>query len=154
MTTTQKGAILYFPKTLVDAPLISRVIRQFDVEVNILQASITQAEDGRMFALFRGTLPAIEQSLQFLRDEQIRVILPPRNLLWDEELCVHCGACVGQCFAGALSLDDAFRLQLDDGRCRACELCVAACSYGALEPLSAATNGNGNGQDHGKGTAL
>ena len=142
----QQGAILYFPKALIDAPLVSRVIRLFDVEVNILQASITQAEDGRMFAVFRGSEQQITGALNYLKEQQIRVVLPARNIVWNEEACVHCGACVGQCFSAALALDaESFRLRLDDSQCRACELCVVACSYGALESLTTAFNGNGKG---------
>ena len=51
---TQKSAILNFPKSLLDRPVVSQVIRKYEVEVNILQASITPEEDGRMFAIFRG----------------------------------------------------------------------------------------------------
>lgn len=141
----QQGALLHFPQTLVGVPLVSEVVRNYDVEVNILQASITQTEAGRMFALFQGEAQAVEGALQFLRDHQIRVVLSPRNVLWDEDKCVDCGACVGQCFRGALSLDpQSYRLQIDHEKCRACELCVPACSYGAIEALGNTTNGNGD----------
>ena len=138
----QQGALLHFPKACVGTPFVSEIVRKYDVEVNILQATITQAEAGRMFALFCGEQQAVEEALQFLRDQQIRVVLSPRHLLWDEEKCVDCGGCVGQCFSGALSLDPvSHRLQIDHEKCRACELCVPACSYGAIESLGKSING-------------
>ena len=99
----QKSAFLKFPKGLVNEPVISRVIREFDVEVNILQASITPEEDGNMFAFFSGERVAVSGALNFLKGKDVRVNLPARNLLWDEELCVHCSACVGQCPSSAFS---------------------------------------------------
>jgi len=133
----QKSAFLKFPKRLVNEPVISRVIRGFDVEVNILQASITPEEDGNMFAFFSGERGAVSGALGYLKERDVRVILPARNLLWDEDLCVHCGACVGQCPSSAFSIaEDTRAVSFDPERCIACELCVPACSYGAVEPIS------------------
>lgn len=132
-----ENAFLRFPKGLVNEPVISRVIRDFDVEVNILQASITPEEDGHMFAIFGGERGAVNSALDFLREREVRVVLPARNLVWDEELCVHCGACVGQCPSSAFSLhEQTLEVVFDAGRCIACELCIPACSYGAVEPIS------------------
>ncbi|MFO8073201.1 MAG: 4Fe-4S binding protein [Polyangia bacterium] len=60
----------------------------------------------------------------------------------DEELCVHCGACVGQCRSGALTVEGRERrVGFHPERCVACELCVPACSYGALELLGERAGG-------------
>ena len=68
----------------------------------------------------------------------MRVILPARNLVWDEEACVHCGACIGQCTSSAFSIEDDRRtVSFDAERCIACELCIPACSYGAVESIGA-----------------
>lgn len=133
----QKSAFLKFPKGLVNEPVISRVIRGFDVEVNILQASITPEEDGNLFAFFSGERKAVSGALNFLKERDVRVILPARHLVWDEDLCIHCSACVGQCPSSAFSIDERSReVSFDAERCIACELCVPACSYGAVEPIS------------------
>jgi ferredoxin len=133
----RKSAFLKFPKGLVNEPVISRVIREFDVEVNILQASITPEEDGNMFAFFSGERSAVSGAFNFLKGRDVRVNLPARNLVWDEELCVHCGSCVGQCPSSAFSIGtDSREVSFDAERCIACELCVPACSYGAVEPIS------------------
>ncbi len=132
----QKSVILNFPRTLVDKPVISRVIRDFDVEVNILQAYITPDEEGRMFTLFKGDGPAVNGALDYLRKNDVRTILPVKNLVWDDELCVHCGACVGQCLSGAFTQDPVtMKTVHDPGKCVACELCILSCWYGAIESI-------------------
>lgn len=134
----QRSVILGFPPSRVDKPVISSVIRRFDVEVNILQAHVTPEEAGRMFTIFRGSRAQVSKALDYLRENEVQTILPARNLVWDEALCVHCGACVGQCLSSAFSVDSATRRIVYDGdRCIACELCIPACAYGAIEPIGA-----------------
>jgi ferredoxin len=133
----QKSAILNFPKSLLDRPIISRLIKDFDVEVNILQASITPEEDGRMFVIFRGLGKDVDKALSYLKENGIRVFLPVKNLVWDEERCVHCTACVGQCPSSAFTVEpETQRVVYDAKACIACELCIPACSYGAVKSIS------------------
>ncbi len=132
----QKSVILNFPRTKVDKPVISSVIRGFDVEVNILQAHVTPEEGGRMFTIFKGERLQVDGALDFLRQNDVQTILPVKNLVWNEELCVHCGACVGQCLSSAFNTDASSRRTLFDAeKCLACELCIPACSYGAVESI-------------------
>ena len=141
---THTSAFLKFPKSLVNEPVISGVIRDFDVEVNILQASITPEHDGQMFAFFSGERVAIDRAFHRLEQRHVRVILPAQSLVWDEELCVHCGACVGQCTSAAFTVDTASReVAFDADRCIACELCIQACSYGAVQPIGDRFENNG-----------
>ncbi|MDJ0763375.1 MAG: NIL domain-containing protein [Myxococcota bacterium] len=133
----QKSAILNFPKSLLDRPVISRIIKEFDVEVNILQASITPEEDGRMFAIFRGQGQQVNSALSYLKESGIKVFLPVKNLVWDEDRCVHCTACVGQCPSSAFTVEqETYQVTYDAARCIACELCIPACSYGAVASVS------------------
>jgi ferredoxin len=132
----QKSVILNFPRALVDKPVISSVIRNYDVEVNILQAFITPDEEGQMFTLFKGQARAVDRALDYLRENDVRTILPVKNLVWDEARCVHCGACVGQCLSSAFTQDSVTRLTLHEAeKCVACELCIPACGYGAIESI-------------------
>ncbi len=134
---TQRSAILNFPKALIDSPVISRVIREHDVEVNILHAHITPETDGHMFAIFSGKKSAVDGALAYLEQSNVRVVLPTRNLVWDKDHCVHCTACVGQCPSAAFAVDPvSYAVSYDETRCIACKLCIPACSYGAVESVS------------------
>jgi L-aspartate semialdehyde sulfurtransferase ferredoxin len=137
-TMTEQRAILNFPNSLVGKPIISAVVRKYDIEVNIIEAHITPEDDGYMFALVSGHSRAVESAFDYLRKKEITVRLLSRNLIWDETKCVNCTACIGQCSVGAFELDDeSFRIEHVASRCIGCKLCIPACSYGAL---TAATN--------------
>ena len=134
----RQSVILKFPESLVDKPIVSQVIRQFDIEMNILQAAITPEEDGRMFVIIKGSSESVSLALGHLRHEGVGVLLPSKNLFWDENCCVSCGACMGQCTSSALSLDPlSQKLTFDSERCIACELCIPVCFYKALESVGA-----------------
>lgn len=45
--------------------------------------------------------------------------------------CTGCGACVGACPEGALSLKDGVAV-VDSSRCRECGVCAAVCPTGAI----------------------
>jgi ferredoxin len=133
----QKSVIMHFPRTLVDKPIISHLVRNCDVEVNILQAHISPDEDGHLFAILKGGRNEIRNALAYLQENGVRAILPAKNLVWDEKKCTHCGACVGQCLPSAFAVDAATRkVVFDAQRCIACELCIPACSYGAIESIN------------------
>ncbi|MCP4196542.1 MAG: 4Fe-4S dicluster domain-containing protein [Proteobacteria bacterium] len=131
-----RSAVLTFPKSHIDKPHTSHIVRAFDVEVTIMHASITPVADGQMFAIFKGDEDAVEKAFDYLRENEVRVILPEKNLIRDEEKCTHCSACVGQCFSGAFTVDkDTHEVVYDGTRCIACGLCIEACSYGAIESV-------------------
>ena len=50
------------------------------------------------------------------------------TLTWDEENCVHCGACTSVCPSRALTIDAPdYVLAYDKEKCLICGLCVKAC---------------------------
>ena len=130
----QKNVFLRFSQALVDKPVISTLIRKYDVEVNILQATITPNEEGAMFVQLLGAEEKLEQSLGYLVGAGVDVMVKPRRISWNSDLCTSCGACVGHCLPKALFVNtENRRVEYDEELCIACELCIPACPYGALE---------------------
>jgi ferredoxin len=133
---TQRSAIFHFPADLYDRPVVSRLVQEFDVEVNILNAHITPQQCGHMFAVLDGEEAAVHRALAAMQAMGVETILPVKNLVWNEDNCVHCGACAGPCRPGAFSVDPATRrVVFDPTRCIACNRCIPACSYGAIESV-------------------
>jgi ferredoxin len=134
---SEKSVFMTFPRELVNEPVISRLIRGYNVDVNILQAQITPRTDGTMFAVFSGRLEDISNAIQYLEKRHVRLSFPAKRLLWSDSRCVSCGACVSRCIAGAFAVHPVTReVVFDSEKCIACKLCIPACSYGAIEPLT------------------
>jgi len=133
----KKSVILHFKAELVGSPILSGVIRQHDVNINILQASIQPDADGTMFIQIDGEPSDIEKALKYLETVGVRLIMPAKNLIWDEDKCVHCGACVAHCVTKALSVERPIgKIVFLHEKCIACELCLPACPFGALESVN------------------
>ncbi|GEK59485.1 methionine ABC transporter ATP-binding protein [Marinococcus halophilus] len=72
----ETGAVvqLKFLENKAEQPFISKVIRQFDVDVNIIQGKISQTQRGSYGSLFiriKGSHEEIEKALDYLREEEI-----------------------------------------------------------------------------------
>lgn len=132
----QKSVRLHFSKETANQPVVSRLIKDFNVELNILQAHITPEEDGTMFALFNGSDEDLNKALTYLKEIGVQTIFPSHRLKWQEDKCTHCGVCVGQCLPKALFVDKQTRqVVFDEDKCIVCELCIPTCIYGAIDSV-------------------
>ena len=116
--------------------MISDLVRECGLEVNILHARISPSEEGRMLARLEGTEDLIETGLRLLSLRGVGIGYPESSFIWNEEKCVHCGACVGICPEEAFSLDrDTFQVTFSVSSCILCGLCTEVCYYGALQSV-------------------
>ncbi len=65
---------LVFPPSLQDEPIINRLLRRYSFTVNILRASVS-AEEGWMDIQVSGKAPEIEDSITWLREQGVEVVL-------------------------------------------------------------------------------
>lgn len=135
MTMARARVVLTFPAGLVETPVTYHLVRDFDLVVNILRAEIRPGEAGTLLVDLddgdgRGRL---DEALEFAAHSGIRVQPVAGRIAIDRERCVDCGACVGPCLAGALSLDrETWELRFDSTRCVLCKVCVESCPLGAV----------------------
>lgn len=133
----QQSLFLSFPAEIADKPVLSLLIKRFDIEVNIIQANIAPDEDGNMLIIMKGNAQNYDQAIRYLEKMDIKILFLKEKINWIEDLCVNCGACIGQCNYQALSLDENnYKLTIDNTKCIGCELCIPACSYGALSLIN------------------
>ena len=126
--------VLKFPHRLVDQPIVYRMVKDFDVEFNILKASVTPREEGLMVLELKGEESNLEKALKYAKSIGVTVQPLSKDIKRDDLKCTHCGACVPICPTEALVTDPVTRKVLFyNDKCIACELCIKACPPRAME---------------------
>ena len=133
MAKSQK-VVLKFPNTLVDQPIICRLVKDFNLDFNILKAYITPKEEGLLVLELIGKPEDFKKGVEYIKSKGISVEPLSKDIKRNEKKCTHCGACVTICPAGALVLDAATKkVNFFEDKCIACELCIKACPPRAME---------------------
>lgn len=132
--TVSKRIVLHFPKRLVERPIVSRLVRDFDLDFNILKALITPEEEGLLVLELSGEQEEYDKGIRYLTETGVRIQSLSQDVLRNEARCTHCGACITICPSGAFELDPATRqVNFYDEKCVACGLCIKACPPRAME---------------------
>ena len=132
--TVSKRIVLRFPRRLVDRPIVSRLVRDFNLDFNILKASVTPDEEGLLVLELSGKRGDYDKGIKYLTETGVRIQSLSQDVTRNEERCTHCGACITICPTDAFELDPATRqVNFDNEKCLACELCIKACPPRAME---------------------
>jgi ferredoxin len=131
---TENKIVLHFPPHLVDKPLIYRLSRDFDLEFNILKASVTPQEEGILVLELKGKDEDYKRAIEYLKENGVEVQPLTQDINLNYDLCTHCGLCLPICPVEALVKDsETEEIKFIKERCIACELCVKVCPYKAIE---------------------
>ena len=130
----KKRVVLHFPTRLVDQPIIYKLVKEYDLVLNVLKASIMPNEEGRMVLELSGTRDNYDKGIKFLQTTGVKIQSLGQDIIRNDERCTQCGACVTVCPSGALVVDHKnMMVKFDSAECTACELCVLACPPRAME---------------------
>jgi len=131
---TSKKIVLHFPSQAVDQPIVYRLVKDFDLQFNILKASVTPKEEGLMVLELTGKKENFDRGIAYLESCGVKIQPLSRDVTRNEGKCTHCGVCVPICPTGALVVDPETRKVLFENKnCIACELCVKICPPRAME---------------------
>lgn len=120
--------LFYYPANEIAKPIIYHLIKDFDLEISILQADISLNKVGKLILDVKGEKGKIEAALKYVQEQEIQYKLFSKSIIWQENGCVHCGACTAVCPSNALQMDSKdWRLTFDREKCLVCGLCVRAC---------------------------
>ncbi|MCF8381629.1 MAG: 4Fe-4S binding protein [Bacteroidales bacterium] len=124
----KKRLVLTFPANRVNEPVTYRLIKDFDILVNILNADITPGRKGKLLVELKASKENIDSAIEYIESTDIQWSPAVKSIQLDYNNCIHCGACSSVCFAGALEMDKHSRkLIFAPENCIACELCLKAC---------------------------
>ena len=130
----KKRVVLSYPPHLVDQPIISRLVKDYDLMVNIMRARITPKEQGRLTLEITGKRAALEAGIEYLKEMGVEIQPMAQDVRRHEDRCIHCTACISICPTKALEIDRAkMEVSFKRDRCIACELCIPVCPYRAME---------------------
>jgi ferredoxin len=128
-----KRIVLTFPHKLVDRPIVYKLVKDFDLVFNILQAKITPQEEGLLVLELTGTKEHYANGIKYLKGLGVNIQPLSKDVTRDDDRCTHCGACITICPTGALAMDkNTMKVVFDSDKCIACELCVRACPPRAM----------------------
>ena len=129
-----RRVVLHFPSELIDQPIISNTVKRYNLEFNILKASIAPPEGGLLVLELQGGKKDVGEALAYLKELNIKIDNLSRDITRRDDACVHCGVCVAICPSDALVLNTTNgEVDFLPEKCVACELCVKACPYAAME---------------------
>jgi L-aspartate semialdehyde sulfurtransferase ferredoxin len=124
----KKRLVLTFPPEVVERPVVSLMIKEYDVVTNILRAEVHEGEIGRMLVELEGRGGDLREGVRFLVEQGVEVEDAITDIRLDDDACTSCGACTAVCLPGALSIGPpGWELELDKERCILCGFCVDAC---------------------------
>jgi len=128
-----KRIVLTFPHKLVDKPIVYKLVKDFDLVFNILQAKITPQEEGLLILELTGTKENYANGIKYLTDFGVNIQPLSKDVTRNDDRCTHCGACITICPTEALIMDKStMKVIFDSDKCIACELCVKACPPRAM----------------------
>lgn len=123
--------LLRFPEKIVDQPIISQVVLQYNVQLNILAAHVN-SHGGEVLV----EIPAREEARRAVKAFKERgvIVAFPKLVDVDEEKCLHCGSCYSLCPVGAINIKDDFSISFDREKClgSSCGQCIDACPARAI----------------------
>ncbi|NER83573.1 MAG: ferredoxin [Leptolyngbya sp. SIO1D8] len=115
----KKRVTLTFPKRSIHQPITYRLAKDFNVAANIIRAQVAPNQIGKLVVELSGDIDQLDEAIAWMQDHEIGVSQASREILIDEDTCVHCGLCTGVCPSEALTLDaTTFKLTFVRSRCR------------------------------------
>jgi ferredoxin len=132
----KKRVVFNYPQHLIDQPVISRLVKDFDLTVNILRARITPKEQGRLVLEMTGKRGNLEAGINYVKEMGVEIQTLAQDVKWYEERCTHCTGCIAVCPTKALDVDRTqMKVSFNKDKCIACELCIPVCPFQAMEIL-------------------
>ncbi|MBC7108853.1 MAG: 4Fe-4S binding protein [Methanomassiliicoccales archaeon] len=129
----KKKYLLSFTPAIVNEPLTYKMIKEYDLLVNILRAEVSE-RGGRLLIEVEGKPSQMNKGISFLKDAGVEVRELNEYVNRDEDRCTDCGACLSICPADAFEMDkQTWKVLFKGDRCIACGLCIDTCPPRAMK---------------------
>jgi len=125
--------LLYFSEELVEKPIISQIILDLKVPVNIITAHVN-SKGGEVLAEIPDE--AMEKVVKAFRQKKVEVSIP-KLVEVDADQCFNCGMCITLCPVEAITMDKDGSVIFNREKCvgSTCSACVDACPSRAIRSV-------------------
>ncbi|QNB46688.1 4Fe-4S dicluster domain-containing protein [Thermanaerosceptrum fracticalcis] len=124
--------VLRFSAETADKPIIYHLVKDYDLIINIVKASINPHKEGTMVLELSGE--KYKEGISFLRKQGITVQPLTQEVVRNEERCTSCGACTVHCPTQALYMErPSMEVKFDGDNCIVCLMCLKVCPVQAME---------------------
>lgn len=121
--------MLRFDSRTVTKPVLSKATLETGALINILRATV---ESRRGEILIEVEDEKVREVEKILKSEGVDVVELPGAVQKNDELCVHCGACVSVCPTEAIVINGSRKIVVENEKCVHCGACVKVCPTKAL----------------------
>ncbi len=125
--------LLKFSEQIVDQPIVSQIILDLKVPINIITAQVN-SKGGEVLA----EVPeeSLDKIVKAFRKRDVKVSFP-KLIEVDTEKCISCGSCVALCPVEAITLAEDSSVNFNREKCvgSTCSACVDACPARAIKSV-------------------
>lgn len=89
-----KRIVLHFPHRLVDQPIVYKLVKEYDLQFNILKAYVTPQEEGLMVLELSGEDENFNKGIEYLQSSGVKIQPLSQDVIRNEVKCTDCGVCV------------------------------------------------------------
>jgi L-aspartate semialdehyde sulfurtransferase ferredoxin len=130
----KRKLVLSFPESIVTKPITYKLVKDFNLEFNILRAEITPNMEGKMLIELKGEKTQIDDAVKYITSTGVTVQEAAKDIIIDKNICIDCGVCTSICITRALTIDSkTHKLKFDKDKCILCELCLDSCPLSAIK---------------------
>lgn len=125
--------VCYFSAVQSEQPIIYRLVKSYDLIVNILKADINPQKEGYLVVEMEGEKDKYEEGINFLKGLGVLVEPLSETVVWQEEVCIQCGACASFCPTEALAINrETMEVSFSNSKCVICGMCLDCCPTRAI----------------------
>ncbi len=124
--------ILKYPPQELESPILSKVILETGVPLNILNADI-DFNEGLLVVSVVGDKSDEKRVIAALKKYNIEVEKLEKKITHDSNECINCGECIALCPTDAIKFLKDKTVEIDEDKCIYCNACVEACPVRAVK---------------------
>ena len=125
---------LIFNQKNLDKPILSDVVLETKIPLNILEAKITPRE-GELVVDVPDEGNDLKKLIKIFQNKGVTVKQIIRTIEIDQDICISCGACTSVCSFNAIIQKPDWTVEFDEEKCVVCRVCIHSCPVAAISAL-------------------